>query len=46
MVGSLTVGKKRYADVEEDIIRCKKKQMKLQSAFLNLWQKMPRSLNH
>ena len=23
MVGSLTVGKKRYADVEEDIIRCK-----------------------
>ena len=24
MVGSLTVGKKRYADVEEDIIRCKK----------------------
>ena len=36
MVGSLTVGKKRYADVEEDIIRCKKKQMKLQSGFLNL----------
>ena len=24
----------------------KKKQMKLQSGFLNLWQKMPRSLNH
>ena len=24
MVGSLTVGKKRYVDVEEDIIRCKK----------------------
>ena len=34
MVGSLTVGKKTYADVEEEIIECKKKQMRLQK---NSW---------
>ena len=33
MVGSLTVGKKTYADVEEEIIECKKRQMRLQKNF-------------
>jgi len=36
MVGSLTVGKKKYADVEEDIIELKKKADKLQDELLAL----------
>lgn len=36
MVGSLTVGKKKYADVEEDIISLKEKAAKLQKEFINL----------
>ena len=33
-------------NTDDDTVSVKKKQMKLQSGFLNLWQKMPRSLNH
>lgn len=36
MVGSLTVGKKKYADVEADIIALKKKADALQKDFLHL----------
>jgi formiminotetrahydrofolate cyclodeaminase len=36
MVGSLTVGKSRYADVEEDIIALKAKSDELQQRFFNL----------
>ena len=36
MVGSLTVGKKRYADVEEDIIRCKKEADEITKRLLEL----------
>jgi formiminotetrahydrofolate cyclodeaminase len=36
MVGSLTVGKKKYADVEEDIIALKEKATALQAEFLRL----------
>lgn len=36
MVGSLTVGKKKYADVQEDIISLKEKADKLQADFLGL----------
>ena len=36
MVGSLTVGKKKYADVQDDIIELKKKSDKLQEALLEL----------
>ena len=36
MVGSLTVGKKKYADVEADIIALKEKATALQSEFLRL----------
>ena len=36
MVGSLTVGKKKYADVEEDIIALKNKSDELQAEFLRL----------
>lgn len=36
MVGSLTVGKKKYADVQEDIILLKEKSDKLQEEFLEL----------
>ena len=36
MVGSLTVGKKRYADVEEDIIRCKKEAYEITKRLLEL----------
>ena len=36
MVGSLTVGKKKYADVEEDIIALKEKADKLQGELLAL----------
>lgn len=36
MVGSLTVGKKKYADVEDEIILLKEKSDKLQQDFLNL----------
>ncbi len=36
MVGSLTVGKKRYADVEEDMQRMKAKADALQQEFLHL----------
>ncbi|MBQ9886086.1 MAG: cyclodeaminase/cyclohydrolase family protein [Lachnospiraceae bacterium] len=39
MVGSLTVGKKKYADVEEDIIALKQKADKLQEELLELVQK-------
>jgi formiminotetrahydrofolate cyclodeaminase len=36
MVGSLTVGKKRYVDVEEDIIRCKKEADEITKQLLEL----------
>ena len=36
MVGSLTVGKKRYADVEEDIVRCKKEADEITQSLLTL----------
>ena len=36
MVGSLTVGKKHYADVEEDIIRCKKEADEITKRLLEL----------
>ena len=36
MVGSLTVGKKRHADVEEDIIRCKKEADEITKRLLEL----------
>ena len=36
MVGSLTVGKKRYADVEEDIIYCKKEADEITKRLLEL----------
>ena len=36
MVGSLTVGKKKYAEVETDIIRLKEKSDDLQAEFLRL----------
>ena len=36
MVGSLTVGKKKYADVEADIIELKNKSDELQAEFLRL----------
>ena len=36
MVGSLTVGKKKYADVEQDIITLKAKSDELQTEFLRL----------
>ncbi len=39
MVGSLTVGKKKYADVEEDIIALKAKADKLQEELLLLVEK-------
>jgi formiminotetrahydrofolate cyclodeaminase len=39
MVGSLTTGKKKYADVEADIIRLKKDSDRLQSELLALVQK-------
>jgi formiminotetrahydrofolate cyclodeaminase len=39
MVGSLTVGKKKYADVEADIVRLKKASDKIQGDFLALVQR-------
>jgi formiminotetrahydrofolate cyclodeaminase len=39
MVGSLTVGKKKYAPVEADIIRLKKESDRLQGEFLALIQR-------
>ncbi|MCL2579177.1 MAG: cyclodeaminase/cyclohydrolase family protein [Oscillospiraceae bacterium] len=39
MVGSLTVGKKKYADVQEDIIRLKGESDALQKDFLHLMQR-------
>jgi formiminotetrahydrofolate cyclodeaminase len=39
MVGSLTTGKKKYAAVEEDIIRLKKASDRLQGEFLALVQR-------
>ncbi|MDR2490434.1 MAG: cyclodeaminase/cyclohydrolase family protein [Spirochaetaceae bacterium] len=39
MVGSLTVGKKKYADVEADIIKLKQKSDELQAEFLKLIDK-------
>lgn len=39
MVGSLTVGKKKYADVEEDIIALKKQADTLQNELLGLVEK-------
>jgi formiminotetrahydrofolate cyclodeaminase len=39
MVGSLTVGKKKYADVEEDMLALKKKAALLQKDFLDLVEK-------
>ena len=39
MVGSLTVGKKKYADVEKDIISLKSEADRIQAEFLELLQK-------
>lgn len=39
MVGSLTLGKKKYADVQDDIVRLKAKADKLQAEFLTLVEK-------
>ena len=39
MVGSLTVGKKTYAAVEEDIIQCKKKADDITARLLDLVEK-------
>ena len=39
MVGSLTVGKKTYADVEEEIIECKKQADEIAKEFLELMDK-------
>lgn len=39
MVGSLTVGKKKYADVQDDIISLKKQADALQADFLRLMQR-------
>lgn len=39
MVGSLTVGKKIYAAVEEDIIQCKKKADEITARLLDLVEK-------
>ena len=39
MVGSLTVGKKKYADVEADIIRCKEEATKISNELLELVKK-------
>ena len=39
MVGSLTVGKKTYADVEEKIIECKKQADEIAKEFLELMDK-------
>ncbi|MDR1353907.1 MAG: cyclodeaminase/cyclohydrolase family protein [Treponema sp.] len=39
MVGSLTVGKKKYADVEAEIVELKKKSDELQAALLRLIDK-------
>ena len=36
MVGSLTVGKKKYADVEDEIVELKKRSNELQARFLEL----------
>ena len=38
MVGSLTVGKKTYADVEEEIIECKKQADEIAKEFLELME--------
>ena len=39
MVGSLTLGKKKYADVQEDIIALKEKADALQAEFLSLMER-------
>ena len=39
MVGSLTVGKKKYADVEDEIIECKKEADEIAKEFLELMDK-------
>ncbi|MBU5459047.1 cyclodeaminase/cyclohydrolase family protein [Anaerostipes sp. MSJ-23] len=39
MVGSLTVGKKKYKDVEEEIIKCKKEADEIAKEFLELMDK-------
>ena len=39
MVGSLTVGKKTYADVEDEIIECKKEADEIAKEFLELMDK-------
>ncbi|MCD8216876.1 MAG: cyclodeaminase/cyclohydrolase family protein [Clostridiales bacterium] len=36
MVGSLTVGKKKYADVQEDVLRLKEDAQRLEQEFLHL----------
>ena len=50
MVGSLTVGKKTYADVEEEIIECKKQADEIAKEFLELMDRMrkhsSRSVRH
>ena len=38
MVGSLTLGKKKYADVQEDVIRLKEAAAQLEQEFLELVQ--------
>ena len=44
MVGSLTVGKKKYADVEKDIISLMDRMTS--SNELPVWTATPKSLNH
>ena len=43
MVGSLTVGKKKYADVQEDILALKARTDKLQAEFLALVERDARA---
>ena len=45
MVGSLTVGKKKYADVEDEMWELKKKCDELQKDFLVLLREMQKYLN-
>ena len=46
MVGSLTVGKKKYADVEDEMWELKAKCDQLQKDFLSLLKEMQKFLNH
>ena len=43
MVGSLTVGKKTYADVEDEIIECKKEADEIAKEFLEAFEPLSRA---